>query len=290
VIAGRVAFVLFACTLLCRPLLAQEHPLPPLEPFLKEVRARLQPDDARSSAYTYTITERRVKLDGAGRPRRESVTVAESYPGLGPGESRWRRVIERDGRRVAEAELQKKDAERQKQAEEYARRLQSAGERAKMTREREKELREEREAVDDVFRVFDVAMVGREVVDGHGTVVVSLTPKPRAAPRTREGKWMHGFKGRAWISESDYELVRLDVEAVKDLSFALGLVARLHKGATMTFTRRKINGEEWLPARVQYTMSARVLLLKRLREGGTLEISNYRRFSVDTETSIAAPQ
>ena len=268
---------------------AQERPLPALEPFLKEVRARLQPDDARSSAYAYTATERRVTLDGAGHPGREVVKVTESYPGLGPGEPRWQRVIEENGTRVPDAELRKKDAERQKKAEQYALRLQNESERAKIARERDKERRERREAVDDVFRVYTIGALGRETIEGHGTIAFSLTPKPGADARTREGKWLQAFAGRAWISESDYELVKLDVEAIKDISFGLGFLARLHKGARTSFTRRKVNGDEWLPARMQYAVSARVLLLKGLREEGTIEFSNYKKFSVDTVTTVAAP-
>jgi hypothetical protein len=268
---------------------AQNRPLPDLDSFLKHVRVHLQPDDARRSAYAYTYTQRRVTLDGAGHPRGETVKVIESYPGFGPGEPRWERVIEEGGKRVADAELQKKDAGRQKKAEEYLRRLQNDGERAKMAGEREKELRQIGETVDDVFRVYAIAMLGRETIDGHDTIAFSFSPKPGAKPRTREGKWLQAFQGRAWISESDYELVKLDVTAIDNLSFGL-LVARIHKGATMVFTRRKVNGDEWLPAREQYSLNARILLLKGMHEEGTLDFSNYRKFSVETSTTVAAPK
>ena len=270
---------------------AQERPLPELEPFLKEVRVRLQPDDARSSAYAYTYTEHRVKIDGDGKSRGESVKVTESYPGFGPGEPRWDRVIAEDGKPVPDSELVKKDAERQKQAEQYARRLQSETERAKIARERDKELREIGEIVDDVFRVYTIAMQRREAVDGHETIAFSFAPKPGATARTTEGKRLQAFEGRAWISESTYEIVRLDAVAIKDLSFGMGILARLHKGATMSFTRRMVDGGgEWLPSRVQYKMSARFLLLKRMREEGTVEFSNYKKFAVDTVTTIAEPK
>jgi hypothetical protein len=289
----RALAVIYCCALL--PLLpggvaglAQEPPLPESEAFLKEVRARLRPDDARQSAYAYTYTERRVKIDGAGRPRGESLTVAESYPGFGPGEPRWERVLEKDGKRISDAELLKKDAERRKKAEEYARRMQSETERAKIRRERDKELREIGEMVDDIFRVYTMALQGRETVDGHETIAVSLTPKPGATARTHDGKQLLALVGRVWISESDYEIVKLDMETIKDLSF-MGVVARLHKGTKMSFTNRNVDGE-WLPSRGEFKVSARILLLKRLREESTVEFSNYKKFSVDTVTTIAEPK
>ena len=84
------------------------------------------------------------------------------------------------------------------------------------------------------------------------------------------------FKARAWISESDYELVRVEIEAIDNLSFGLGLLARVHKGTVATYERRKVNNEVWLPAKVTWTASARVLLLRRLRLRGISEFSNYR--------------
>ena len=55
------------------------------------------------------------------------------------------------------------------------------------------------------------------------------------------------------------------------------------------FERRKVNGEQWLPARASYTASARVFLVRRLRIGGTSEFSDYRKFTVATETTLAKP-
>lgn len=99
---------------------------------------------------------------------------------------------------------------------------------------------------------------------------------------------MRHFRVRAWISETDHELVRVDVEALDDLSIGWGLFARVHKGAHATYERRKINNEVWLPAEVTWTGSARVLLLKHLRERGTSEFFGYRKFSVGTSTTFTA--
>jgi hypothetical protein len=287
---------LLVCTLVATAALAAQgvpstgRPLPELQAFLQQVRTRLQPDDARQVGYAFTYTERKMKYDSKSRPGPASVTVTESYPGFAPGEPRWDRVIQEDGQRVPEATLEKKDAERRKEAEAFARRLQDPKERARLAREREKDHREARERIDDVFRVYDIAMLGRESVEGHDTITLSLTPRPAVSPRTREGGWMKAFKGKAWLSESEYELVRLDMEAVDSVSIGLGLVARMHKGSTVSFSRRKVDGDTWLPARAEYRFSARVLLLKAMREGGTVDFSNYRRFSVDTTTAIAAPK
>jgi hypothetical protein len=267
---------------------AGQRPLPDPQRFLQDVRAHLQTDDERQSSYVYVETRRDQKLDKAGRPTDESLKVFESYPAL-PGERRWNRLLAEDGRPVPPRELEQTDRERQKHAEEYARKLEKdpAKERAEQDRERERNRRERAESIDEIFRVFDVRMLAREALEGHETIVFSLTPRPGVKPRTRAGNIMRNFSGRAWISESDYELVRLDVEAIDTVSFGLGLLARLHKGSQVSFQRRKVNDEAWLPAVVTYSFSARVGLVAVFRRGVRSEFSNYKKFNVDTSTSYA---
>ena len=100
---------------------------------------------------------------------------------------------------------------------------------------------------------------------------------------------MQAFKCRAWVSEADRELVKLNVDATRDLNIGFGLLARMNVGTHMSFVRRMVDGEVWLPAWADYTIRARVLMLKRYDQGGTIDFSNYRKFTVDTSTTIAAP-
>jgi hypothetical protein len=58
----------------------------------------------------------------------------------------------------------------------------------------------------------------------------------------------------------------------------------------LSFLRRKVNGEVWLPALVRYDGSARVGLLFTLRRSGTSEYSGYRKYSVDTSSTVEVPK
>ena len=264
--------------LLAHPAATGETPLPDPHTFLPEVRARLQTDAQRQYGYAYVETQRHTTLDRAGRPTGASVTVIESRPGF-PGEARWERVVVREGTPVSEMELRKEDEERQRQTNDYTQKLarQTEADRAKQEREWDKQRRELADGVDDVFRVYEIATLGRELVDGHTTIVFSLTPRPGARAISEDGQWFRHFRGRAWISESEYELVRLDVEAIDDVDIGMGLLARVHTGTVASFERRKVNGDVWLPSRTTYTLSARVLLLRQVRTSVTSEFSDYRR-------------
>src|SRR5262252_6808801 len=116
--------VMVALSLAAAPLGAQAppRPLPDPQAFLQEVRKHLDTDEDRQTGYMYVETRRDQKLDKAGRPTGESVTVLESYPGL-PGEQRWERVLSEDGKAVSAPQLDKVDRDRRKHVEAYARDL-----------------------------------------------------------------------------------------------------------------------------------------------------------------------
>ena len=270
---------------------AQNQPLPNQESFLIETRKHLQTDSTLQSSYVYVETRRELKLDKGGRTREESVKVFESYPGL-PGEERWERLIAEDGRPVPPEELARQDRERQQKANEMVQRLarNSSKELARQERELQKARRERDEAVSDIYNVFEIRMIGRERVEEHDTIAFLLTPRRDAKPKTRAGEQIRHFSVRAWVSENDHELVKLEAEAIDDLKSGLGVLARLHKGARLSFLRRKVNGEVWLPAVVSYNGSARVGLLVMLRRSGTSEFSGYRKYSVDTFEGFSRPK
>jgi hypothetical protein len=278
------------CSIATALVAAQDRPLPDRDAFLRETRKHLQTDSSLQSSYSYVETRREQKRDGRGQIKEERVRVFESYPGL-PGEERWERLISENGVPTPPRDLARQDADRKKKAEDIAQRLESqpVKERARQETEWTKLRQEREEQVADIFIVFDIKMVGREAIEGHDTIAFSLTPKAKSAPRTREGEIMSHFAVKAWVSESDHELVRLDANALDAVSFGLGL-ARLQKGAQLSFLRRKVNGEVWLPAVVNYSGSGRVGLVWTLRRSGTSEFSSYRKFSVDTSTAFKPTQ
>ena len=92
---------------------------------------------------------------------------------------------------------------------------------------------ERSEAVDDIYIVYAIHMVGRERVEGHDTIAFTLTPRPDSKPKTREGDLMKHFSVKAWISESDKELVRLEADAIDNVSFGFGVLGAPAQGSAV---------------------------------------------------------
>ena len=279
-----VAFFVLVTISVC----AEERPLPDLNVFIPQVKAKLASDEALQNGYVYSERTFTEKVDGSGRTVHTSVKLLEVYPGL-PGEAPYRRLIEEDGHPVPAEKLASEDRKRQRAIESYVNELATTAGARKDAERRDHERREDAEAIDDIFRVYTVQLAGRDALDGEQTVMATLTPKLDAKPRTDDGKMMRHFQVRAWVSENEFEIVRVEVEAIDDLSIGWGLFARVHRGARATYQRRKINNEAWLPADVTWTGSARVLLLKQLRERGRSEFFGYRKYTVGTSTTFTPP-
>lgn len=273
-----------AALLVAAAVSAQEAPLPDISTFAAEVKKHLATDEERQSGYMFIERRTEQKVDASGRATSASMKVFEVYPGL-PGEERYRRLIEEDGRALVAEKLARQDRERQEDVASYVKTQASEERRLKASREQDKARKRYSAAIDDLFRIYDIRLVRREAIGGHVTIAATLDPKSNIKPLTDDGKIMRNFKARAWVSESDYELVRVEIEAIRDLSFGMGLLARVHKGTVATFERRKVNDEVWLPAKVTWTASGRVLLLRRLRLRGISEFSGYKKFTVDTSTT-----
>lgn len=261
-------------------------PLPELRPFLDDVRQRLRSDESLLAQYTFTEKHSERHLDAKGRVKKTSAEVFEVYPSFERGHT-YRRLVERDGRPLNANEIEKQDRRHEAKLEAEARGSNSEAARERRIAKESEARRKEQQVVDELFRVYDIVLAGRENVDGRSAILLTFRPRRGFKPNTRGGKILNRFAGQAWIDEEDRQLVRVEAELIDDLSFGLGVFARLHKGARAYFQRRKVNDEIWLPAEARFTGSARLLLLKGLRIDALSEYSDYRKFTVGTSSEFS---
>ena len=258
----------------------ESRPLPELNTFLNRVKNKLKSDQLLLCGYTYTMKSSTRYLDKEGRVTKIETREYEIFPSLDE-DMAYERLILEDGRPVDAGKLQEQDRKYIKKAEARARKL--AGERKsdledRLAKEAE-ESRKERETIEDLFKLYEFTLLRREMIDGHSAIWMEFTPKPQYRPQTKDGNVLKKLRGRVLVSDTDYQVIRADVELIEDLSLGLGLLARVHNGATLRFMRRKINNEIWLPAEFEFIGSARVFLLKQLREESTTYFSGYKKYS-----------
>jgi hypothetical protein len=267
---------------------AQEKPLPELDVVLKSFRKTLHTDRALLSQYTYLEKNTEKRLDKKGAVSKTEIEVREVYPSI-EEDLTYVRVISRNGVPVDPKELEKKDREQQKKVLDWMRKVdrETPAEKTKRLAKADEEHRRENQSIDEAFALYAVSMNGRQVLDGHDALVLDFRARPDFKTKTDEGKILKKLKGRVWIDERSYELIRVDVELVDTVSFGLGMLARLNPGAHAMFQRRLVNNEIWLPATAHFTGNARLMVFKGLRVDDTVEYSDYKKFSVETNTTFS---
>jgi hypothetical protein len=254
--------------------------------FLEEVRQNLQSDGLLMDQYTFTETITQKRLDAKGGVKKTKTEIYEVYPSVDFGKT-YRRLIVRDGTPLPPAELADRDRKHEAKADKKERRRAAEGQAARSRRHEERR-RKEREVVDELFRMDEIAVAGRESVDGRPTIVVEFAPRPGFRPETQGGKVIQKLAGKAWIDEKDRQLVRLETKLLDTLGVGPGRAMRLQKGATAFFQRRKVNGEIWLPTEARFTGAAKALLLFGARLDIHSTYGDYKKFTVGTEEEITS--
>jgi hypothetical protein len=254
-------------------------PLPDARAFLAEVRERIHTDDFLLDQYTFTEKQTERRLDGEGNVKKVTSASYEVYPSAEPGHT-YRKLVERDGKALPVDDLAKEDRKQQeKEAKAAARSPEVQAERR----------RKEAQAVEELFRLYDIRIVGREAIEGREAILVTFAPRPGIETATRAGKVLKKFSGRAWIDEADRQIVRVEAELTDDLSFGFGILAKVKKGSRAEMQRRKVNDEVWLPAEARFVGHARLFLVKGLNIDTHSEYSDYKKFTVATEAA-AVPE
>jgi hypothetical protein len=261
--------------------------LPELDAFLRGVREHLRSDRLLQIQYTYNLKETETQLDKKGNPKKIEVKEYEVYPSLDE-EFNYMRLISKNGSPLDPEKIEKQDREHDKKMREQARDLEKEGtdEHTRRLQREAKEKHKEDEIIDELFRLYDIKMAGREMLDGRSAIQLTFQPFPNAKPSLKEGKILVKVAGRVWFCEEDHQLMRLEADLIDNISFGLGLLARLNKGAKAIFVRRRVNDEVWLPAEAHFSGTARVLLLKGIRIKTDSEYSNYKKFTVDASVKF----
>jgi hypothetical protein len=225
-----------------------QRPLPEAEPFFAAARDNLARAGQVQDRYAYKERRTELHMNPFGRIGTGGVRVQEVTPGSEPGVF-FRRLLERDGMPVADARPERFERRRRPQA---------------------------RSSIEDTVAVLRFEVARRERVGGRDQIVVTFEPKEGAKPQTREGRLARVLKGTIWIDEEALEVVRAEATAMDDVSYGLGVVARLRKGAVMSLTRERVADRVWLPTSVRFSGEGRAMLFRKLNVNHVIEWYDYQ--------------
>jgi hypothetical protein len=248
-----------------------------VEEIVGRVREALEIDARIEKEFTHIEQRRDVKVSKLGKFTIGPLRTFEVYPPDQPGGTS-KRLIAVDGKPLSAAELVRREAEHERDLREAEarERTESAAGRAERLEKAAAEQRRYDALVSDAMRVFAAKLRGHDLVDGQRVLVADLTPRPDAHVTTREGSWMKRFDGQVWVSEANYQVVKIDMRAFDDVTIGWGIVGRIHTGSRFLFTRRYVENV-WVPASLTYEASGRTLLFRPFHFSITTTYTDYKR-------------
>jgi hypothetical protein len=243
---------------------------------------RDQRDDelARQYAYLETSVEQEWKN---GQPTKQETETHEIMSLYGQP---YRRLVAKYGKPLSASEEKKEQGKLDKVAAERARETPAQRERrvAKYTAER----RRERGFLQEIPKAYTFQLAGETNVGGRQAWMIDATPDISYRARDSRAKMLTKFKGRFYVAKQDSTLLKLEAEAIDNVSFGL-VLARLERGARFSIEKTYVNKELWMPSRIKVDFDARLALLKKIRVDVQINYSNFRKFQSESRILAAEP-
>jgi hypothetical protein len=225
--------------------------------------------------YTYQEVVSETTLDSAGK-RKKTETKVFDYLILGG--SRFKKMVEEDGKALA-PDKARKEQERMDKA--IAKRRDETPElRKKRLDEDAKRKEEAAKFRTEIMEAYRFTIAGEEAINGRKCWKVLAEPKPNYEGKTRLGKILNKMHGAMWISQNNYEWMRVEAETLDKITFG-GFLASLGKGATFRMQQMRVNDELWHPEKFEIKLNARALMVKaNIEVEGSYR--NFRKFQTDS--------
>jgi hypothetical protein len=258
-----------------------DEPLPVPDALYRRVRENLL--KAESVAHLYAFKERRTEVhtNPFGRIGTGGTQLFAVYPSP-VRQLTYRRLIERNGVPVPAAELTEQDQRyRRRVAEVRQATATHAEEQRRLADDASRRERRQRR-VEDIVDALQFTIQGRTVRNGVPAIIIGFTPRPGAKPVTREGRTAVNFQGTVWVDEAASEVMGVEATSIDDISFGLGIVARVGKGAKATMTRKVVADGVWMPTRMTLEGRGRAALVRALVIDFAVDWFDYRRLSAES--------
>lgn len=214
-------------------------------PSADEIAARLMEKNAERQAALGSYTSERtyrVEYNGTGGEHHGEIVVHAEY--LGAGQKRLT-VVEESGSKVICERVLRKMVESEQEASEKANRIQSTLSPAN----------------------YNIELVGQESMDGVRAWVLRVSPK-------EESKFT--YRGRVWVSEDDYAVMRIQGEPAKSPSWWISR-------ASFDWRYQRY-GEFWLPEKSVASSHVKIGGDARL----TIEYGTYQVVAKDEKPATTA--
>jgi hypothetical protein len=264
--------------------------LPDLKALFKEIDDNQKAIDKLKENYAGTRVEEETDFEKDGQVKKTDVKEYTFFYLNGDEVST---LVKKDGKALGDDEQKRENEKTQKEIEEIQKReakKDAKDEKAKEEEKKDKDKEDDDVGIETFLRTCQFVNPRRERFHGQDVLVFDFEPNPEYKPRNIVEKIVQKLAGVIWIDEKAHDVARLEAYFVGDFRFAGGLLANLQKGTSFIFEQAYLNNEIWLPTYEEAHVGVRVLLVKGLKVNAITRYSDYKRFNVETLSTIEKPK
>jgi hypothetical protein len=248
-----------------------ERPLPDISTLMHEVENHQRASEAIQKDYLYHQVSVAQQSDGKGGLNKRETGEYDVFWLNGV---QVRKMTKKDGKDLTEDEKKKENERLDKEVEKAKERRSKADAKGQETDSHGHE-----EITVSRFLLLGSFTNPRRIqIEGRDTIAVDYTGDPKAKTQNRAEDVIRNLSGTIWVDESDRSIVRLEGHFVNSYKIGGGLVMNIKKDTSFSMQQKKINGEVWLPSRIEGQGAARVLLFVNFNGSVLVTNSDYRKF------------
>jgi hypothetical protein len=261
--------------------------LPDLKTLFKEIDDNQKAIDKIKENYTGTRTEEETEFESDGRVKKRETTEHTFFYLSGEEIST---MVKKDGQPLSSEEQKKENERTKKRIEELQKREAKKEAKEEKSKEEGKKDEGDEPGIELFLRACQFVNPRRERFRGQDVLVFDFEPNPEFKPHKLAEKVVQKLAGVVWIDEKAHDVARLEAYFIGDMKFAGGLLANLQKGTSFVFEQGFVNNEVWLPTYMEAHVGVRVLLVKGIKLNEVTRYSDYKKFNVETLSTIAKPK
>ena len=261
--------------------------LPDLKALFKEIDDNQKAIDKLRENYAGTETEEETEYDSGGKVKKKEIRESTFFYLDGDEIST---LVKKDGKPLGADEQKKENEKTQKRIEEHQKRKAKKEAKEEKAKQEGKSNDSDEPGIEVFLRACQFVNPRRERFRGQDVLVFDFEPNPEFKPHKLEEKVVQKLAGVVWVDEKAHDVARLEAYFVGDFKMAGGLLANLQKGTSFVFEQAFVNNEVWLPTYLEAHVGVRLLLVKGFKINVVTRYSDYKRFNVETLSTIAKPK
>jgi hypothetical protein len=261
--------------------------LPDLKALFKEIDDNQKAIDKLKENYAGSQSEEETEFEGDGRVKKREVN---EYTFFYLNGNEITTLVKKDGKPLSDAEQKKENEKTRKRIQEQQKREAKKEVKEEKAKEEGKSDEKDEPGIEVFLRACQFVNPRRERFRGQDVLVFDFEPNPEFKAHKLVEKLAQKLAGVIWVDEKAHDVARLEAYFTGDIKIAGGLLANLQKGTSFVYEQGFVNNEVWLPTYMEAHIGVRFLLVKGFKASVVTRYSDYKKFNVETLSTIAKPK